>query len=333
MKAELAYAEAGARAAPGAIAQAIIDGRDLVLLAAEGLAHAALDPLVQKAKIDEIRKQMADILGATGGHPASAASQRNATEAGLRLQAAQQAYEKKATAAHLAALMSAQDAYQKARAASQGTAGKAMTDQQKLDYATLEIQLAGYLLRADPMSKEAAGLLAKYLKSSDPATQAAMQALADALGLRVETLKLNVEQIMADTGLTFPAALQQALQPVADAAQGLRLRMAKELALDATDIGGGVATTWLDGLIAALAAGLTGQTYTWIQKYTKLLGGVQPFSPPPPPGKPVTVPHQVPTFDAGSWSVPQTGLALVHRQELIMPNPLAAAFRAFMGGG
>lgn len=80
----------------------------------------------------------------------------------------------------------------------------------KAKYAKLEIQLAGFLLRADPKSKEAAGLLAKYYKSQDPAVQSALQAMLDAVGVRLETLELDAEQHAVDTATSLPEALDDA---------------------------------------------------------------------------------------------------------------------------
>jgi len=149
-----------AREIPGNIAASILEGRDAVTQAADALADAATDPLVEQARIDEIRQKM-----------------------GEQQEALTTAINDGATAAASAA---------------------------RAEYAQLEIQLAGHLLRSDPKSQEAAGLLAKYITSNDPATQQALQALFDAVGVRYDVMLLDAEAIAAKLGLTIPEALDLA---------------------------------------------------------------------------------------------------------------------------
>lgn len=85
--------------------------------------------------------------------------------------------------------------------------GGKWTAQQQADYATAEIMLAGYLLRADPKSKEAMGLLAKYAESEDPATQKAYENLVAAVEDRALVLQRDVEEKAAATGEALPDAL------------------------------------------------------------------------------------------------------------------------------
>jgi hypothetical protein len=153
-------AQEAAREIPGNIAKSILEGRDAVVIAADQLADAATDPLVQAAKIAELREQMRDLATVTAEEL------------------------EKATPATIAA--------------------------DKAKYVQMEIELAGHLLRQDPKSKEAARLLAKYYKSEDPATQAALQSLLDAVGVRLETLELDAEQHAVDTAQALPEALKDA---------------------------------------------------------------------------------------------------------------------------
>lgn len=150
-------AQEAAREIPGNIAASILEGRDAVVQAAIDLGKAATDPLVERARIDEIRTAM--------------------------------------------------DEQQKviAQAIRDGERGAAAAA--RAEYQQLEIELAGHLLRQDPKSKEAAQLLRKYTESEDPATQAAVKALFDAVGVRYETLKLDAEQHAVDTGQALPKAL------------------------------------------------------------------------------------------------------------------------------
>ena len=85
--------------------------------------------------------------------------------------------------------------------------GGKWTAQQQADYDKAEIMLAGYLLRADPKSEEAMGLLAKYAKAKDPATQEAYEALVAAIEDRALVLEENVEERAAATGEALPDAL------------------------------------------------------------------------------------------------------------------------------
>lgn len=75
-------------------------------------------------------------------------------------------------------------------------------------YIALELELAGYLLTIDPKSKEAAGILEKYIKSSDPATQAAAAALYGALEDKALIAKYNIEQYAVDMGIAPENALK-----------------------------------------------------------------------------------------------------------------------------
>jgi hypothetical protein len=197
-----------ARRIPGEIAAAIIEGRDEVIGAAEGLATAATDPLLQQARITEIRKQMKDL-------------------------AAQLPKDIKA-----------------------GVPDAIAAD--KLKYAQLEIQLAGYLLRADPKSKEAAGLLAKYAESEDPATRAAFDALMTAVEDRAFIMANEIEAEAERAGIAPEEAFRrhkaQAATEAALMAAGIRNRTKVELgdtlAGDAYDWGLAVAKAWAAGLSA-----------------------------------------------------------------------------------
>lgn len=75
-------------------------------------------------------------------------------------------------------------------------------------YIALELELAGYLLTVDPLSKEAAGILERHLKSADPAVQAAAQALYSALEDKALTSKYNIEQYALDMGIAPENALK-----------------------------------------------------------------------------------------------------------------------------
>lgn len=145
---------------PGEIAKSILEGRDEVIQAATGFAAAATDPLVQKARITEIRQQLHEITEVT------AEEAKNATDASIA------------------------------------------EDRRK--YAELEIMLAAHLARADPASKEAAGIFAKYLKNADPATRAAYDAVLTALEDRAFVLQHNVEEAAVATSQSLPDALDDA---------------------------------------------------------------------------------------------------------------------------
>jgi hypothetical protein len=187
---------------PGEIAQAIIDGRDEVLAAATGLSTAATDPLLQKAKITEIRAQMREVAEVTAEEL------------------------KAATPATIAA--------------------------DKLKYAQLEIELAGYLLRADPKSKEAAQLLAKYANSEEPATRAAYEALMGAVEARATVMATNVEAEAEAAGISVPEALKRHQEAARNAAAMLAKGTKDALHFDASAGGASSAMTFVNALAATL---------------------------------------------------------------------------------
>lgn len=229
---EMEVAKAKARAAafklPAEIAQAILDGRDTVVVAAALLANAATDPLVQKQKIAEIRQQMHDLATMTAKELEAATPATRAADAALLAQ--------------------------------------------------LDIELAGYLLRADPQSKEAAQLLAKYANSEEPATKAAYDALMTAVETRAETMRLKIEAEAEAAGISPEEAFKRHLVAAGQAAAGLRLRVAKELifAGDARGWGDNIGTAWSAGLVAGLARNVVRIDVPLSRYAGKLIG----FSPP-----------------------------------------------------
>lgn len=159
---ELAIAAMDARLAaatiPGEIAAGIIEGRDEVVAAANGLGEAVTDGLMNEARVGETRVKMDE---------------------------AQQAI---------------------VDAINAGTPGA--EEAARAEYIKLELQLAGYLLRTDPMNKEAAAILEKYITEGDPAVQAAAQQMYSALEDRVFTTKENIEQWAVDMGIAPEVALR-----------------------------------------------------------------------------------------------------------------------------
>jgi predicted metal-binding transcription factor (methanogenesis marker protein 9) len=212
-----------ARRIPAEIAAAIIEGRDLVIGAAEGLSSAATDPLLQQARITEIRAQMKDLANVTAEEL------------------------KKATTATIAA--------------------------DKLKYAQLEIQLAGYLLRADPMSKEAMSLLAKYANSEDPATRAAYDALMTAIEDRAFIMANDVEAEAERAGIAPEEAFRR---HKAEAAEQARAMAAGIVKMTETELGTSLkddAYSWGLAIIKAWAAGLSAGGSLYVPQATLDLAG------------------------------------------------------------
>ena len=79
-------------------------------------------------------------------------------------------------------------------------------------YAQVEIELAGHLLRADPKSEEAAGILEKYLSDPniDSATRLAAQNLYQSVEDRALIMQEDIEGIVERTGQSLPDALEAA---------------------------------------------------------------------------------------------------------------------------
>lgn len=89
--------------------------------------------------------------------------------------------------------------------------GKGATAEQQIQLTTLETQLAGYLLKQDPKSKEAAGLLEKYLKSADPATRLAAQQILDDAQTEWESKQPEIQKLMEQYGMSLPDAITKHL--------------------------------------------------------------------------------------------------------------------------
>jgi hypothetical protein len=113
--------------------------------------------------------------------------------------------------------------------------------------------------------------MTRGLADSRPVVRAEAMAWRDAILTEITSIQTGAQMIAVNAGVNLAAGLQMALVPVAAAAAGLRLRATKELQFDGAPIGWGVGIAYVNGLNAALAHGLTGQTYSYIQKYTKLL--------------------------------------------------------------
>lgn len=215
---ELAIAASDARLAamaiPGEIAAGIIEGRDTVIAAANGLGDAVTDGLMNEARVGETRTKMVE---------------------------AQQAI---------------------VDAINEGTPGA--EEAARVEYIKLELQLAGYLLRTDPMNKEAAGILERYITSADPEVQAAAEHMYSVLEDRVLVASENIEQWAFDMGMAPEEALK--LHKGAAALQAELMRQGIELPIsqlvDEFMTHGETATSSLSTAIqrnAYLAATATGE--------------------------------------------------------------------------
>lgn len=78
----------------------------------------------------------------------------------------------------------------------------------KAQYTQAELELAGYLARADPKSKEAAAIFKKYLSSEEPATAAAAEAVYSAISDEAFIAKNHIEAYAQKTGMAMPKALE-----------------------------------------------------------------------------------------------------------------------------
>lgn len=174
--------------------------------------------------------------------------------------------------------------------------------------------------------------LARGLKSKDADVRSEAEYVKAHALEQLRLLQTGAADIAAQTGVNLEEGLRLALLPVGEAAQGLRLRVAKELALpdEARTAGETLGGAFAAGIIAALIA----KTPAVHVSAGKLLAGLSdvPVTPARPAGTGYQgLPHGVPSFQTGTLSVPKTAMYGLHAQEMVIPPGPAEALRSWLG--
>ena len=208
----------------------------------------------------------------------------------------------------------------------------------KAELAALEIQLAGYLLRADPMSKEAASLLAKYLKSEDPATQAAAEALMGAVEDRALIMERDVEASAAAMGVSIPYALKQAKREAANEARLLREAVKQHLDRLSYD-GAAAGRSFVESVAGGMdAASRDPALLSWIASSAARVAaaarGVFPSSEPKDPNSPLRgITNAWGFWDILAEGLTHTGGAVASAMNSVLSTPALSAVPIAAGGG
>jgi hypothetical protein len=155
----------------------------------------------------------------------------------------------------------------------------------KAELATLEIQLAGYLLRADPLNQEAAALLRTHLESEDPATQQAAEAMMSAVEDRAFIMANNVEAEAARLGVSIPYALSLAKRDAANEARLLADGVVQQL--DGLSYDGYLAGVRFHESLAAGMGASRWMVYREAITTASAIRGVMPHSEPDDPNSPL----------------------------------------------
>lgn len=194
------------------------------------------------------------------------------------------------------------------------------TDMINLDRQSLQAQLALVKQYVDTVASAFSGQLRGLLTGQTSFSQAMKNILLD---LSIKTIELIAIKPAAE----FAA---QQIAMVTASQTGAAARAAGEVA---------AAEAALPAKIAAFTSDLTARAaLTFAGVFANLAPLLGPAAAGPAAASEAVVMAQiaaVPKFDIGSWSVPQTGLAVVHKGEFIAPAgaPSEAARNAVMGAG
>ena len=193
------------------------------------------------------------------------------------------------------------------------------TDMINLDRQSLQQQLAQVKQYTDAVASAFTSQLRGLLTGQTSFSQAMKNILLD---LSVKTIELIAVKPAAEF-------IAQQIAMTTASQSGAAARAAGDIA---------AAEAALPAKIAAFTSDITARAaLTFAGVFANLAPLLGPAAAAPAAASEATVLAQlaaVPKFDVGAWSVPRTGLAIVHRGEMIAPAgaPAEAARSAFMGG-